>query len=346
MPVPSDPDHSADGLKERMNRRLAQLHWSLVDLSERTGESYRNVHRWMREDVKIPAHFVSRFVEVVPVSAGWLVSGTGTPDPVDPSAAETALDQIARILSSVRVTSSTGIMAEQVIEGSVDGIVAFDREFRYTLWNPAMTRITGVPAEEVLGRVAFEAFPFLQDSVERQLFPRILDGESVITDQRPFRIDGRGRSGWYEAHYSPVRDAAGAVVGGLGVVRDVTGWKELVERLRESEERYRQLLELQSDPVLVQAEGEIIFANQALAELLAVDAADLPGRPVAEVVRNGGSDSGDWVEGAGLDEAGGADLRRLLRGDGTEVAVEVRSVGVAVEGRPGSQDVFRATTPV
>lgn len=343
MPVPSQSDHSADALKERMNQRLAQLHWSLVDLSERTGESYRNVHRWMREDVKIPAHFLSRFVEVVPVNATWLLSGAGAPDPVEPSAAESALEQIARILSATRVSSSTGIMAEQVIDGSVDGIVAFDREFRYTLWNPAMARITGVGPGEVLGKVAFEVFPFLRDGEEHQLFPRILQGESVITGERPFRVDGRRGRGWYEAHYSPVRDASGSVVGGLGVVRDVTVWKELVDRLQESEDRYRRLLELQDDPVLVQAEGEIIFANRALGELLAVDAAELRGRPVAEVIR-GGPTTPDPDGSGSAQEAGAEQVRRLLRRDGTEVPMEVRSVGVAVEGRPGSQDIFRAAS--
>ena len=95
------------------------------------------------------------------------------------------------------------------------------------------------------------------------------------------------------------------------------------------------LLELQSDPILVQAEGEIVYANQALAELLAMDAAELPGRRVSEVVR-GARAPGDWAGDEATPEA-----RRLRRRDGTEVAVEVRSVGIAVEGRPGVQELYR-----
>ncbi len=328
-PTPPDP------LKDRMNRRLSQLHWSLVELSERTGESYRNVHRWMREDVRIPAHFLSRFVEVVPVNAAWLLSGSGSPDPVEPTAAEAALQQIAQVLASVRVTASTGTMAEQVLEGSMDGIVAFDREFRYTLWNPAMVRITGIPADDVVGQVAFDRFPALRESEESTLFPGVLEGATVSTEPPPFRTPGTARSGWFEARYSPLRDASGVIIGGLGLVRDVTAWKELVERLRESEERYRMLLELQSDPILVQAEGEIVYANQALAELLAMDAAELPGRRVSEVVR-GEQTPDDWAGSEATPEG-----RRLRRRDGTEVPVDVRSVGIAVDGRPGVQELYR-----
>ena len=43
-----------------------------------------------------------------------------------------------------------------LLEANVDGILAFDREFRYTTWNRAMERISGVKREEVLGKCALE----------------------------------------------------------------------------------------------------------------------------------------------------------------------------------------------
>ena len=44
-----------------------------------------------------------------------------------------------------------------LLEANVDGIIAFDREFRYTTWNRAMERISGVKRENVLGKCAFES---------------------------------------------------------------------------------------------------------------------------------------------------------------------------------------------
>lgn len=64
-----------------MRMRLEELGYSLPDLAEATGESYRNVHRWVREDIRVPAHFVARFAEVVPVDPTWLLTGRGTAEP-------------------------------------------------------------------------------------------------------------------------------------------------------------------------------------------------------------------------------------------------------------------------
>ena len=50
---------------------------------------------------------------------------------------------------------------EMLIDSSLDGILAYDREYRYTLWNPAMERLSGMPAAAVLGRSALELFGFL-----------------------------------------------------------------------------------------------------------------------------------------------------------------------------------------
>jgi len=294
--------------------------------------------------VKVPAHFLARFVEVVPVNATWLLSGAGSPHPVEQSSAEAALERIAAILTSVRVSTSTGVLAEQVVQGSVDGIIAFDRECRYTLWNPAMARIAGVDAPVVLGRVAFEVFPFLDSIGEREFFMAALRGESSVAADRRYHVPESGRKGWYEGHYSPLRDAAGEIVGGLAVIRDVTGRKEEIDRLRKSEERYRLLLDMSPDPLLVEAEGEIIYANRAMARILAADVGELSGRPLDGVLVPGGlQHPPSGGQGAGAETPSS---RLLVRQDGTRVPVEVSSVEVEVDGRRGTQLVFRSLTPV
>lgn len=68
-------------IKARMNHRLDELGYSLPDLAQATGESYRNVHRWIREDIRVPAHFLALFAEAVPVDARWLLTGEGSSEP-------------------------------------------------------------------------------------------------------------------------------------------------------------------------------------------------------------------------------------------------------------------------
>lgn len=112
-----------------------------------------------------------------------------------------------------------------LLEANVDGIIAFDREFRYTTWNRAMERISGVKREDVLGKYAFELFPCLIETGEDKYYFDALAGKSVVAANRPYIIAQSGRSGFFDGYYSPRHDETGDVVGGVAIVRDVTDRK-------------------------------------------------------------------------------------------------------------------------
>ena len=109
-----------------------------------------------------------------------------------------------------------------LLEANVDGIIAFDHEFRYTTWNRAMERISGVKREQVLGKCAFDMFPCLRETGEDKYYLEALAGRSVVAENRPYTIAQSGRSGFFDGYYSPRHDEAGEVVGGVAIVRDVT----------------------------------------------------------------------------------------------------------------------------
>ncbi|HLM24138.1 MAG TPA: PAS domain-containing protein, partial [Pyrinomonadaceae bacterium] len=109
-----------------------------------------------------------------------------------------------------------------LLEANVDGIIAFDREFRYTTWNRAMERISGVKREEVLGKCAFDLFPCLKETGEDKYYVEALAGRSVVAENRPYVIPQSGRNGFFDSYYSPRHDENGVVVGGVAIVRDVT----------------------------------------------------------------------------------------------------------------------------
>lgn len=131
--------------------------------------------------------------------------------------------------------------SESLIKSSVDGILAFDSQCRYTIWNPAMEQLSALPAERVLGRSAFEVFPFITETGDDQFFFHTLSGRPVVAVDRPYEIASTGHRGFYEAHYSPLRSEFGEVMGGLCVVREITDRKLADEALRRSEEHHREL---------------------------------------------------------------------------------------------------------
>src|SRR5688572_11978426 len=114
-----------------------------------------------------------------------------------------------------------------LLETNVDGILAFDRDLRYTTWNRAMERISGVKREEVLGKCAFEIFDCLTQTGEDQFYREALAGRSVVAENRPYVIPQSGRHGFFEGYYSPRHDEHGDVIGGVAIIRDITNRKLL-----------------------------------------------------------------------------------------------------------------------
>ncbi len=123
------------------------------------------------------------------------------------------------------------LVLQRLVESTADGILAFDTDCRYTVWNPGMERIAGVRAADVLGKIAFDVFPFLVTTGEDSFFREALAGRSVVATDREFVIPQSGRRGFFEGRYSPLHDASGRVIGGFAVIRDVT------ELRRDEEER-------------------------------------------------------------------------------------------------------------
>ena len=109
-----------------------------------------------------------------------------------------------------------------LLEANVDGIIAFDHEFRYTTWNRAMERISGVEREDVLGKCALEIFPCLEETGENEFYLEALAGRSVVAENRPFTAPQTGKRGYFDGYYSPRHDENGEVIGGVAIIRDVT----------------------------------------------------------------------------------------------------------------------------
>ncbi len=86
-----------------------------------------------------------------------------------------------------------------LIESAADGILAFDRNFRYTVWNPGIERISGMSREETLGRRAFDVFPFLEEIGEDHYFREALAGRSVVSSDRRYVVPETDQEGFFEA---------------------------------------------------------------------------------------------------------------------------------------------------
>lgn len=121
--------------------------------------------------------------------------------------------------------------AAEIIENAGEGIVVYDRELCYVVWNHFMEELTGLTAEDVLGRKATELFPHLQEQQVDELIARALEGEPVSAPDAHYYIPGTARRGWVSAVYRPHYDAAGGVSGVIGLIRDITERKQAEQQI-------------------------------------------------------------------------------------------------------------------
>ncbi|HEY6118997.1 MAG TPA: PAS domain S-box protein [Pyrinomonadaceae bacterium] len=141
------------------------------------------------------------------------------------------------------------LLHASLMEASVDGILAFDRECRYIAWNRAMECISGIRRDEALGKCAFDVFPFLKETGEFKYLLEALAGKSLVAENRPFAVPETGRAGFFEGYYSPLRNEAGEVIGGIAIVRDITGRKRAEELANDAHRRLR--LHVENTPLAV-----------------------------------------------------------------------------------------------
>ena len=169
--------------------------------------------------------------------------------PIQSSFAGTAARPPATDSKVAEETPQNPAPVPQLLDASLDGVLAFDRECRYTVWNRAMEHISGLAREQVIGRVAFEVFPFLTETGEDKYFYEALAGHTAVSAARRYDIPESGRRGLFDGHYSPLRDGRGRVVGGVGIIRDITARKEVEDALRQGEERYRAFIANSSEGI-------------------------------------------------------------------------------------------------
>jgi PAS domain S-box-containing protein len=94
-----------------------------------------------------------------------------------------------------------------------------------------------------------------------------------------------GNTGWLRTNKVPLHDKDGRVFGVLGTYEDVTELKQAEAVLRESERRFRSLLDNAPDAIYVQTQERIVYANRAMLQLMRAERAEqLLGQPVLDLV--------------------------------------------------------------
>jgi len=224
-----------------------------------------------------------------------------------------------------------------LFDGSPDAIFLADPRTGIILdANQAAARLLGRSIEEIIGLHQTALHPPKREKASQRIF------------QEHSASDGETIYGGPEAHYAlradgtevPIEITAKIIkIKGRkvlqGFFRDVSSRKKAELALKESEQRYRTLVDHAPVGIVVHAAGTMRFVNSRMAEIVRVsDPSTLPGRSVMEFMHPDSQDlaasriSKAMAEGSPLPAA----EERLIAADGAVVDVETTSVPLVYRG--------------
>jgi PAS domain S-box-containing protein len=285
-----------------------------------------------------PHYWLSGFIKVITaaVSLGTAVllvrlipQALALPSPAQLEAANRKLEREIREHAATAAELQRALMQLTFhVENSPLGVIELNSEFRVQRWSKQAGKIFGWQAEEVLnqrldeGRFVFEEdFPLVQQDMSH-----LLNGSKphIMGMNRNYTKDGSIiYCEWYN---SALWNPSGELVSILSLALDVTERTRAEQALKESEARYRTLIETSPDAISVtDLDGKLLFCNRQVATLHGYESdAELVGRQADDLI----APDGKWRAALSLQKVLKQGSIRdveyaMLRKDGSQFPAEV-----------------------
>lgn len=198
-----------------------------------------------------------------------------TADPVTyqgrPAVIVTAVDITRRKLAEETLKESER-KYRSIFDSFIDLYYATDMKGIITELSPSLTPLTGYTQEELIGRDVFVVYS--SPELRKDLLKR-LAAEGFVNDYETLLRKKDGTLVPVSVNSRILRDEKGNPVSVEGTIRDITRRKKTEEALRESEERYRSVIE-QMQSVFYRADlsGKLLMVSPSFVRVLGYDSED------------------------------------------------------------------------
>ncbi|MBN2219785.1 MAG: PAS domain S-box protein, partial [Kosmotogaceae bacterium] len=168
----------------------------------------------------------------------------------------------------------------ELAESITDIFFAMDEDLRYTYWNKASEKLTGIPAKDALGKHIFDIFPDDENTRKAESLYR-----KALATKKPqyliHRLPIGGRDFVFEINAYPTASAL------CVYVRDITESKKMEKALEESELYYRHIFDNAPFGISFSSvDGRVVNQNKAMENISGYSIEDLSKFDVANMYVN------------------------------------------------------------
>ncbi len=228
-----------------------------------------------------------------------------------------------------------------VIDQTPSAIFILDENFRFEYVNPAFERLSGVSKAELIGKRVFEVFDEAEFSQPKEkIMQSMLAGQKWEGETTTFK-KGESRY-WVTAFASPFRDKGSNLEGYFVILQDISDQKKVESSLRESETKYKILVENSHDGIVIIHNGKAVYANDTICKMLGYS-------PVEQSIDIVHPDDRHILMGIGERRRNGDKSTihakiRLITKEGKEKICEATSTVVKYDGESGGFYTIRDVT--
>ena len=184
-------------------------------------------------------------------------------------------------------TKRAQYLLEKVVDNMADGVVITDNNGVITFYNTGATEIFGHRPSDILGKPVLDFYVRKKDAkTVKQMLLKSKEGK--ISNFETQFLSRDGKTVFVNMSATLMRDEEGKVISTLGINRDITQRKILERELKESEERYRTMVESAHDMVAIIGEDyRLKYVNKKAEELTGYSREELRGMDFRDLLDKG-----------------------------------------------------------
>ncbi|HUI92551.1 MAG TPA: PAS domain S-box protein [Chitinivibrionales bacterium] len=299
-PVAMSITRQSDGMFLHVNSKLLQL--TGFDQNELIGKTTAELGLWDDEPRKamLKDLAASKSLHTIEVEIGRKNGGTV---PVlwsaelvqiagSPCVLASALD-ITEYKKAMEALRESEEKFRSLIEQNLEGFALIDEKGMVIEWNAALEDITGLARHDVLGRPLWEVQSLMRPDENtasdhfnrREKMLSVLKSGRTPGGRKPYEtkiVKPNGTRAFIQQTIFPIKTYSGFRLG--AITRDITQQRHAEEALRESEEKFRSMIEQNLEGFsLIDETGTVTEWNTALEEMTGLKRGDVIGKAMWDV---------------------------------------------------------------